>query len=138
MHVKRLQQILIVFISLVLFGRFGLPGIALGASWVAPDGAPNPLADSEVRFLSALAVGLGFILLSIVREVERHTTVVRIVALATLGGALVRVLSIVQLGMPPARAVGAMGLEFVFALGLLILQQAVAKSHAGSATRREG
>jgi hypothetical protein len=122
---RKVQQALLVIIGLVLFFRFGIPGVVLGQGWIGPDSPPSTLLDSEARFLSALAIGLGAIVFSIIKTVEKHSTLVRIIALATLGGALVRVLSIAQHGMPPSRALAALGLELVFGISLLILQPSV-------------
>ena len=56
---RRILQGILVFLGLILLGRFALPGLILGGHWVVEGDTISPLLDSEVRFLSILAGGVG-------------------------------------------------------------------------------
>jgi uncharacterized protein DUF4345 len=127
---RRVLQVLLGIIAVIVLTRFALPGVILGGAWVSED--VTPLLDSEVRFLSALALAPAAILLWIIPRVERHLPLVRIIAIVTFLGGLARVLSVVQLGVPPSRAMIAAGVELFFSLAILLAQRFVHESDSSS------
>lgn len=61
----------------------------------------TPALDSNLRFMGGMGLGLGLALLWITPNIERHTTVFRVVWLCALLGGLGRLLSAAMAGMPP-------------------------------------
>jgi Domain of unknown function (DUF4345) len=114
-------QIILVVLSLIP-AYFGITGMMDGAAmFIAPEQV-TPALDSEFRFLSAYYLGLAVLIWWILPNIERHTTLFRIVIGALFLGGLTRVYSIVMVGAPPTPMLGGMALEL--ALPLLILWQA--------------
>jgi len=114
-------QIILVALSLIP-AYFGITGMMDGAAmFIAPEHVTAAL-DSEFRFLSAYYLGLAVLIWWILPNIERHTTLFRIVIGALFLGGLTRVYSIVMVGAPPTPMLGGMVLEL--ALPLLLLWQA--------------
>lgn len=129
---RRGLQIIVAAVGFILVFRMALPGAILGAEWVAGGADFNALMDSEVRFLSILAGGLGAILFWIIPRIERATALVDIIMAATFVGGLLRVVSYFQVGVPPSKAMIATAIELVVPLLVIPWQRSVARDQPAS------
>lgn len=120
---KRLLQITLVILSLLPL-TFGLLGIIYGSERFGT--ALNSNLDSQFRFLSTWYLGLTAIVWWMIPNIEKHTTLFRIICTMILIGALSRLLAINHSGMPDNRFVIVLGLELLFPL-LMIWQNVVSK-----------
>jgi hypothetical protein len=118
---RRTLQALLALIAVVLVVRFALPGLIEGGAWVSD--TVTPLLDSEVRFLSALALAPAAILFWMLPRVEHHLAIVRIIAVVAFLGGVARLVSMAQVGLPPSRAWTAAGVELAFSLAILAVQR---------------
>ena len=127
---KRVLQVLMAALGVILLVRFAAPGIVNGGQPFAVDGAVDMLLDSEFRFLSALAGATGVAFFWMIRDVERHTALVTILAAGTFVGGLARILSMLQYGLPPDKAVIAAAIELAAPIIAVPLMWSVAAKQA--------
>lgn len=113
---------LILAITSLIPAYFGASSMIGGAARFIPLEHVTPALDSQFRFLSAYYFGLAVLIWWIIPNIERHTTLFRIVIGALFLGGLTRVYSYITIGAPPTPMLGGMVLEL--ALPLLILWQA--------------
>lgn len=89
-----------------MFFRFGGPALLFGATgpgpfgktWIEVGQKGTPLLDADIRFFGALMLGIGLIMLSMMRDVKKHTVLLRIVAGSVFLGALARIYSLFAIG----------------------------------------
>ncbi len=114
-------QMILAVLSLIpaYFGAMSMVG---GAAVFIPPEHVTPALDSQFRFQSAYYFGLAALIWWIIPNIERHTTLFRIVIGALFLGGLTRVYSYITIGAPPPPMLGGMALEL--ALPLLLLWQA--------------
>ena len=77
--------------------------------------------DSETRFLSAIAFGVGCVAVWLIRNHERVPVVAVALSLTALLGGVMRVVSIAVEGVPSTIALIALALEFIVPLGTILL-----------------
>lgn len=118
---RRALQVLLVGVAGLFLFRFGLPGIVLGGSWIAGGAEVTAKLDSETRFLSAIAFGVGCAALWLVRNFERYPAVGVFIASFALLGGLTRVVSMARLGPPDGSAIVATALEIVVPILVVLL-----------------
>lgn len=92
----------------------GLDGIRTGASALPGERAQfDPTADSEFRFLSAVWFAVGPLIWSILPDVNRRTTQVRILGGGFVLGGLARLYSWRRIGRPHPQLIFATVLELL-------------------------
>ena len=117
---RGLSVLLLGVAGLFLF-RFGLPGMILGGAWLAGGVPVSAKLDSETRFLSAIAFGIGCAALWLVRNFERHPAVGVFIAVFAMLGGLMRIVSMALFGAPDGPAIVATTLEIAIPIAVLAL-----------------
>ena len=117
---KILRGILMV-LGLILVLRFAVPGLVLGPGWFDAGVGSTPFLASEYRFFSAMMLALGVVLFWIARDPDRHGVLLTILMTGALLGAVARIVSIVQYGLPGRPAVVALVIEVAAPLAVLVL-----------------
>ncbi len=130
-------QVVLAAVALVALvtGTLGMATGALDPFFGIGDAAGSPglvQLDSLYRSYDGLWLGLGVWMALIVPRVERHGGALRAMALLIFVGAIGRVVSMVQLGMPHPGFVAATVAELLFPL-LVPWQRAVAANPAAPA-----
>ena len=126
---KKILQYILGFLGVIFIVRFFLPGILMGGDYVLETDLVTAHLDSEIRFLSTLAGGYAVLFFYLIKEVEKKLGIILIIALSALFGGMMRVISLVQYGLPPLEAQIAIGLEFVMPLVVLTLRHRIAKEY---------
>lgn len=122
---KRGLQIVLGVLSLIPL-YFGLTGLFLGAAaHLNPDHVTATI-DSFTRYQSGFYLSLFIFLLWVIPNIEKHTTVFRILTLAIFIGGIGRVISWVTIGAPPPQMIAGTLLE-LGAPVLILWQAAIAK-----------
>ena len=93
----------------------------LGGDYIADGAELTPQLDSETRFLSAIALGVGVGALWLFRSFEREPRAAVLLASFALLGGLTRILSMATVGMPGTTAVVATAIEIVIRRRVLFL-----------------
>ncbi len=133
---KRSLQITLGLLSLLPL-TFGLLGLILGAGRFLPEGVVTPDLDSQYRFLSAWYLALAVIAWWIIPNIERHTTLFRIICCAVFIGGLGRLAAWYFTGEPESRFVWVMCAELLFPL-LIPWQSLVARRFGGVSGQASG
>ena len=118
---RRVLQVLLVGVAGLFLFRFGLPGMMLGGSWIAGGAPVTAKLDSETRFLSAIAFGIGCAALWLVRNFERYPAVAVFIGGFTLLGGSTRLLSMATHGVPDGPAIVATALEIAIPIVVVML-----------------
>jgi hypothetical protein len=118
---RRALRVLLLGVAGLFLFRFGLPGIILGGSWIAAGAPLTAKLDSETRFLSAIALGIGCAALWLVRNFERYPAVGVFIGGSALLGGLMRIVSMAAYGMPDGPAVVATALEIAIPIAVIAL-----------------
>jgi hypothetical protein len=121
---KSLQITLLILSLIPLF--FGLTGVIFGTGRFLDPDAIVPQLDNQFRYLSGIYLMVSFLIWWMVPTIERHGTLLRIMALALFLGGLARAISWMTIGQPPVFQIGAMVLELSVPL-LAIWQAKVAR-----------
>jgi len=90
----------------------------------------NALADSTLRFLSGVWLGLGVAMLWKVPRIEKETAVFRVLWGMIFVGRIGRLISMLALSWPPAPFIGFTGLEIIGAPLFVFWQALIAERHA--------
>lgn len=114
-------RILFLGVAGLFLFRFGLPGVILGGEYVAGGAEVTAQLDSETRFLSAIGLGAGVAALWLFFHFEKMPGAAVLLSLAALLGGVMRVVSILQYGVPGPVAVVATVIELVVPLTVLVL-----------------
>ena len=118
---KRGLQIVLGVLSLIPL-IFGARNLLEGAGVFLPAEQVSAAIDSQFRFQSAYYLGLAALIWYIIPNIEKHTTLFRLIILFLFIGGLGRLYSYVTIGAPPPNMVSGMVLELC--LPLLVLWQA--------------
>ena len=120
---KRALQITIGILSLLPL-TFGVLGIIYGIERF--DVTLNSNLDSQFRFLSTWYLGLTFIVWWMIPNIEKHTTLFRIICIVVFIGGLSRLLAMNHSGLPEIRFIIVLILELLFPV-LIIWQNKVSR-----------
>lgn len=122
---KRGLQIVLGVLSLIpLF--FGLTGLIKGAAAHLNPEHVTATIDSFTRYQSGFYLSLFIFLWWVIPNIEKHTTVFRILTLAIFIGGVGRLISWMTIGAPPTQMIAGTILELGAPL-LMVWQAAVAK-----------
>jgi hypothetical protein len=130
---KKILQGILVLLGLLFTFRFFLPGIILGGAFLAPGLPANPHLDSEARFLSALAGGYAALFFYMLKDTERKGPLILIIAASVFLGGLMRIVSMVTVGMPAPNELLAIALEIGIPSMVLFLNHNIAKARRAEA-----
>ncbi|MEO0881945.1 MAG: DUF4345 domain-containing protein [Pseudomonadota bacterium] len=125
---KRGLQIALGVLSLIPLLFAGL-GIAQGAAYFLPDGAPAAL-DNQYRYFSAIYLVVTFTIWWVLPNIEQHKVPVRIIAGVIFLGGLARLLSHLTVG--PGQPEQFAGMILEIAVILFIPWQAAVARRAGA------
>jgi len=107
---KLALQVTLGVLSLIpLF--FGVTGLLWGTAQFMPEAEVIPALDNQFRYWAGFYFVLAFLLWWAIPNIERHTTLLRIVCLALVIGGIGRLISLLAYGSGDAAQVGAMILE---------------------------
>jgi hypothetical protein len=128
---RTLLQILTALLALVPIAT-GIAGLLLGPAELRTfspisTNDPHHVLDSNYRYFSGLWLALGLCLLYTVRSIEYHGLIFRLVWGAIFIGGMGRVISMIQLGMPPPPFIGFTALELIGAPIFIAWQASIAK-----------
>ncbi len=85
-----------------------------------PDGVlRNAVLDSQDRFYGSVLGGMAVLGLWALRDVARYQGVITIICYTVIAGALMRLVSLLQVGMPGAPVLLFTGIELVLPLAIL-------------------
>jgi hypothetical protein len=124
-----LQIVLAIFSVVPL--AFGISGVFFGAGRWLPGEAISPELDNQYRFLSACYLSIAFLLWWAIPHIERHATLIRIIAFVLFLGGLSRLWSFVDVGWGSQAQVAAMLIELAAPL-VAVWQAIVARRHVGA------
>jgi Domain of unknown function (DUF4345) len=126
---RRSLQITLLILSIIPF-VFGLTGVIFGTGRFLDDAAIVPQLDNQFRYLSGIYLLVSFFIWWMVPTIERHGTLIRIMALVLFIGGLARAVSWATVSQPPFFQIGAMILDLSMPL-LAIWQAKVARVESG-------
>jgi hypothetical protein len=89
---------------------------------------PHPLLDTNLRFFGGVWLGLGLTVAWLVPQIERQTTLYRVLWGMIFLGGLGRLLSMASVGAPPLPFVAVTVLEIVGAPVFVLWQHRVARA----------
>lgn len=118
---RRALQVLIAGVALLFLFRFGLPGMVLGGSYLAGGATVTARLDSEARFLSAIAFGIGCLALWLVRNFEAYPALAVFIGAFALLGGLMRIVSMTLLDAFAGPEVVAAALEILIPISVVTL-----------------
>ena len=130
---KTVYRIMLGIGAFLMFFRFGGPALIYGTTgpgpfsevWVEPGNTTSLLLDADLRFFGALILGIGLIMIWLMREIERGGTVLRIIAGAVLLGAIARIYALMQFGSAGMAGTIPIVIEIVLPLALIALQESI-------------
>lgn len=130
---KLAYRIFLALGAFLMFFRFGGPALWFGATgpgpfggtWVEQGQEATKLLDADLRFCGALILGIGVIMIWMMRDVEKHTVLLRIIAGAILLGGLARVLAFFTLGSAGAAGTIPIVIELSIPIALVWLQSSI-------------
>ncbi len=101
---KRALQGVLAVLSLIPL-NFGLRGLIIGPKDIMPAEHVNAAIDNVMRYQSGYYLSLFMILWWIIPNIEKHTTLFRILVPAIFIGGLGRLASYLTIGSPPAQMI---------------------------------
>jgi hypothetical protein len=112
---RSLLQVVLALLSLLplVVGTFGF---IYGAALLAPAAGVTPKLDSQYRFVAAWDVGLALIVWWIIPQIERQTTLFRLICMVVFVGGCGRVISWLVVGSPGTVFLVVTGLELLIPL----------------------
>lgn len=130
---KTVYRLMLGLGAFLMFFRFGGPALIYGTTgpgpfsqvWVEPGNATSLLLDADLRFFGALILGMGLIMIWLMREVEYGGTVLRIVAGAVLVGAIARIYALIQFGSSGMAGTIPIVIEVLLPVALIVLQESI-------------
>jgi len=125
---RRALQILLIVLSLLPLTVGGL-GLLYGVEFYIPPAVANANLDSQFRFASGWDVGLAFIVWWIVPQIERQTSLFRVVCAAVFLGGLGRVAAWHFTGAPHVAVMAVTAIELLVP-ALIPWQALIARRHA--------
>lgn len=124
---KRLLQAVIAVVSLIPLAA-GFAGVVEGLKFVQV--VANASADSHMRYLSGLLLGIGILAVSIIPNVEKHTERMAALTLIVFVGGLSRVWSLVEVGQPNTSMMAAFFVELLLTPSLYLWVRHLARLSA--------
>ncbi|MCG7885537.1 MAG: DUF4345 domain-containing protein [Candidatus Thiodiazotropha taylori] len=132
---KTVYRMLLGLGAFLMFFRFGGPVLIYGTTgpgpfaevWVEPGNTTSLLLDVDLRFFGALMLGIGLIMIWLMREVEYGGTVLRIIAGAVLVGAIARIYALVQFGSAGMAGTIPIIIEVLLPVALIVLQTSISR-----------
>jgi len=121
---RRLLQAAIAIGGLVPVSA-GLAGVVLGAAGLGLGGDLS--ADSHVRYLSGLLLGIGLAFWSSIPGIETHTARIRLLTAIVVIGGLARLLAFRDTGAPSPLMLGAIAMELVVTPLICLWQSTIAR-----------
>ena len=121
---RRLLQLAVAVAGLVPVTA-GLDGALRGARFL--DVAADLPADSHVRYLSGLLLGIGLAFWASIPHIERHAARFRLLAVIVVIGGLARLLALTGAGAPDRVMLFALIMELAVTPALCLWQQRVAR-----------
>ena len=112
---KRTLQVVLSLLSLLPL-VVGTLGFIYGAALFAPASGVTPKLDSQYRFVAAWDVGLALIVWWIISQIERQTTLFRLICMVVFVGGCGRVVSWFVVGSPGTLFLAVTGLELLIPL----------------------
>jgi len=115
-------QIVLGVVSLICLGmgtNLLLKGVA---SFLPKATAPQPALDNPFRFLSAMFLSFGFLLIWIVIHIQEIHDLIYFVGTVVLFAGLGRLYSILKVGSAGAYLFYAMLVEIMLGIGIILLQ----------------
>jgi hypothetical protein len=126
---KRALQVVLALLSLLPL-VVGTLGFIYGAALLAPAAGITPKLDSHYRFMSAWDVGLALLVWWIIPQIERQTSLFRLICIVVSVGGLGRVVAWLIVGSPGPAFLAVTVLELL--IPLLIPWQARVARDASS------
>ena len=123
---RRLLQAAILIAGLVPVAA-GLGGALKGADLIAAGARDMVSADSHIRYLSGLLLGIGLVAWSLVPSVERQGQLFGLIAALVAVGGLARLLGLVANGPPGRLMLAALAMELVVTPALALWQRRVGR-----------
>lgn len=121
---RRALQIAILIAGLVPVGA-GLSGVLSGGSFVGADNL-DISADSHMRYLSGLLLGIGLAFWAAVPTIERQTARARLLTAIVFIGGLARLIGL-RNGFPEGSMIFALAMELIVTPALCLWQTRVAR-----------
>lgn len=121
---RRLFQRVVALAGLVPVSG-GLYGVLFGLGGFG-DGGAGVSADSHMRYLSGLLMGIGILFWSCVPGIEGKTRLFRFLTLVVVLGGLARLLGLYLTGLPSMVMLAGLGMELVVTPLLCLWQARVA------------
>ena len=115
---KRGLQIILGLLSLIPL-LVAVQGITVGLGRWLPAEAITPNFDSHYRYITGYYWSLSLLAWWIIPNIEKHTTLFRIIGGAIFFGGVGRLVSMLQTGLPSPMAIAFTGLELLFPLLIL-------------------
>jgi hypothetical protein len=129
----------------IFLGLFGAAVIIIAALHVVlgpaaiPGSIPvNSTMDSEDRFYATMFAAYGAAVLGCIRDIERRSRFIYLLAATFFVGGLARVASILAVGLPNRFFVAMMTLELVIPAFMVFMQLRISGAAAGEAAERAG
>lgn len=115
-------QIVLAMVALICLG-VGTNLLLKGVSGFLPDTTPpQPALDNPFRFLSAMFVSFGFLLIWIVVHIKQIQDLIYFVGIVVLSAGLGRLYSTVKLGSAGTYLYYVMLIEIFLGIGIMLLQ----------------
>jgi hypothetical protein len=127
---KRLLQLVLLVVSLIPLSA-GFMGVWKGPAFFDIAGAPTS-ADSHMRYLSGLLLGIGLLVWWIVPRVEQRNGVFATITAIVFVGGLSRLWSRVEVGQPDATMSAALFIELALTPALYFWHLRIVRKAARS------
>jgi hypothetical protein len=124
---KRALQVALAIVSLIPLAA-GLAGVVDGLKFFQV--VANASADSHMRYLSGLLLGIGVLAVTIIPHVEKHAERMAILTLIVFIGGLSRLWSLIEVGEPNMTMTAALFVELLLTPSLYLWTRRVARISA--------
>lgn len=130
---RKILTVLMIIGASLLFFRMGGPAAIFGTTGLGTfgpeyfnaDGTATALLDADFRFFGVLLVGLGFIFLWALRDVEARSRLINILCVMVFVGASARVYSYFVIGNPGQSGIIPILIEFPLAISVFVVKNAI-------------
>jgi hypothetical protein len=107
----------------------GANALNLVGAAISPQVLENVVLDSQIRFLGSIWFGLGIVLYWLLPQIEKQTTLFRLLLGIIFLGGIGRLISAFLIGVPPIELIAATGLELIGMPLLILWQSFISKSN---------
>jgi Domain of unknown function (DUF4345) len=107
----------------------GANALNLAGAAISPQVLANVVLDSQIRFLGSIWLGLGIVLYWVLPQIEKQTTLFRLLLGIIFLGGIGRSISAFLIGMPPIELIAATVLELIGMPLLILWQSFIANSN---------